>query len=383
MNYQIVKTEQGLQEFCAQASQVDAIAVDTEFVRTRTLYPRLGLIQIYDGVSLVLIDPIAIADMTPLVDLLANENVVKVLHSCSEDLETFWHSLKVIPTPIFDSQFAACLLNMGATLGYANLVEVMLEEKLDKGESRTDWMARPLSEQQCQYAANDVFYLLNLYPTLRDGVIKLNRLDWIYQEMAQLAVKKTTQLPLELAYLGMKNNWKLSSISLYTLVKLAAWRLQQARQRDIALNFVVRESNLVEVARKLPSSRNELFSIDGMTPQEIRINGDALISIVEQCKNVSPEQYPPRVERLIEHSSFKKVSTAIRALCQEVADSLNIPVEILGSKKQVSHLLKWLWFDLDENKITGIRPDLISGWRSPLLKEGIEQIVQQNIEEQS
>jgi ribonuclease D len=383
MNYQIVKTEKDLQEFCAQASQADAIAVDTEFVRTRTLYPRLGLIQIYDGVSLVLIDPLAIADLKPLVDLLANEKVVKVLHSCSEDLETFWHSLKVIPTPIFDSQFAACLLNMGATLGYANLVEVMLDEKLDKGESRTDWIARPLSEQQCQYAANDVFYLLNLYPTLRDGVIELNRLEWIYQEMAQLAVKKATELPAELAYLGMKNNWKLSSVSLYTLVKLAAWRIQQARQRDIALNFVVRESNLVEVARTLPSSRNELFSIDGMTPQEIRVNGDALITLVAQCRNATVEQYPPRVERLIEHSSFKKVSTAIRALCQEVADSLNVPVEILGSKKQVSQLLKWLWFDLDEGRLMGIRPDLIRGWRAPLLQKGIELIVQQKIDEQA
>lgn len=382
MNYQIVKTEQGLQEFCEQASQADAIAVDTEFVRTRTLYPRLGLIQIYDGVSLVLIDPIAIANMKPLVDLLANEKVVKVLHSCSEDLETFWHSLKVVPTPIFDSQFAACLLNMGASLGYANLVEVMLDEKLDKGESRTDWIARPLSEQQCQYAANDVFYLLNLYPRLRDGVIELNRLEWIYQEMAQLAVKKTTELPVELAYLGMKNNWKLSAVSLYTLVKLAAWRLEQARHRDISLNFVVRESNLVEVARKLPSSRNELFSIEGMTPQEIRINGDALISIVTQCKETQPESYPPRVERLIEHTAFKKISTAIRALCQEVADSLNVPVEILGSKKQVSQLLKWLWFDLDESKLMGIRPDLISSWRAPLLQDGIEIILQQKIDEQ-
>lgn len=375
MNYQIVNTAEVLASFCAQAANADAIAVDTEFVRTRTLYPRLGLIQIYDGVSLVLIDPIAIDDLSPLVDLLSNQQVVKVLHSCSEDLETFWHSLQVVPAPIFDSQFAACLLNMGATLGYANLVEQMLGQKLDKGESRTDWTARPLSEQQCKYAANDVYYLLKLYPQLRDAIIDKQRLDWVYQEIAQLAVKKTAELPSELAYLGFKNNWKLSGLSLHALKALAAWRLEQARIRDLAVNFVVKESNLVEVARRMPSTRNELFSIEGMTPQEIRINGDALISIVAKSKLATKHDYPPRVERLIEHSAFKKVSSAIREVCLEVAESIEVPVEILGSKKQVSHLLKSLWFDLDEATEMGLAPDLVTSWRAPLLKARIDKIV--------
>ncbi|MDO6694680.1 ribonuclease D [Aliiglaciecola sp. 3_MG-2023] len=375
MQYTLITSFEALQSFCDQASNASAIAVDTEFVRTRTLYPKLGLIQVFDGVSLVLIDPLEIDDLSPLVDLFANPDVVKVLHSCSEDLETFWHSLKVIPTPIFDSQFAACLLNMGATLGYANLIELMLDIKLDKGESRTDWIARPLSKEQCQYAANDVLYLLQIYPQLSEQIAALGRTEWIYQEMRQLALKKSINLPAELAYLNIKNNWKLSGISLYLLKILAKWRIEQARIRDLALNFVVRESNLVEVARTLPSHKGAIFAIDGMTPQEARIHSEALLSLVEEAKLAPVEVYPPPVERLITHKGFKKASAEIRALCQLKADELEIPVEVIGSKKQIQQLLKYHWHQQDELREMGLKPDLMQGWREELLGDEALKIV--------
>lgn len=375
MQYKLITDNHSLQQFCLQATTKDAIAVDTEFVRTRTLYPRLGLIQIYDGESLVLVDPLKITDFSSLIELLVNEDVVKILHSCSEDLETFWFNLNIIPKPIFDSQFAACLLNMGPSLGYANLVETMLDVKLDKGESRTDWMARPLSKEQCVYAANDVLYLHKLYPELKQKICELGRLQWIYAEMKQLADKKTTTLPSELAYLLIKNNWKLTGDSLYLLKELAKWRIEQARNRDIAVNFVVRESNLVEIARLKPASKSELFAIDGITPQEARIHGDALLNIVTQAKNVPKEAYPEPIERLTQHAQFKKVSTEIRAVCQRKADELELPIEILGSKKQIQHLLKYFWLKMDENREMGLKPDLINAWREPLLKKEIMDIV--------
>lgn len=366
--------------FCEQASQAKAVAVDTEFVRTRTLYPILGLIQLYDGQSLVLVDPQEIDDFSPLVELLVNPDVVKVLHSCSEDLETFWHSLGVVPTPVFDSQFAACILNMGPTLGYANLVELMLGEKLDKGESRTDWTARPLSPEQCKYAANDVLYLLQLYPTLHEKVEEAGRLNWVYQEIEQLAQKKKTQMPAELAYLGVKNNWQLRGRSLYLLTQLAKWRIEQARKRDMALNFVVREHNLLEIAKRMPTNKSALFDLNGITPQEARVNGEAILSLVEQAQQVPPEMYPPAVERLVEYPEYKKVAASIRTLCLEVAEQQQIPVEIIGSKKQINTLLKWVWFELDESKSAGLVPDLISGWRRPLLLSGIAAITGVSLE---
>lgn len=380
MQYQFICTDAELADFCQQAAKAQAIAVDTEFVRTRTLYPKLGLIQLYDGVSLVLVDPLEIHDFAPLRNLLTDPNTVKVLHSCSEDMETFWHSLGVMPSPVFDTQFAACVANMGPTLGYGALVELMLEVKLDKGESRTDWLARPLSPKQCEYAANDVLYLFNLYPQLREKVEALDRVQWVYDEMTQLAAKKRAQMPPELAYLAIKNNWQLHGKSLLILQNLAAWRLGLARERDLALNFVVRESNLVEVAKRRPSHKGGIFAISGMTPQEARVHGEAMLRIVAEANDVPPEHYPKAVERLTEYPGFKKISAAIRQHCQQVADRLEFPVEILGSKKQIQQLLKWHWFEQDELRANGLKPDLISSWRAPLLKQGIEALLGTTLE---
>jgi ribonuclease D len=361
-----ITSNQELADFCQQASQVEAIAVDTEFVRTRTLYPQLGLIQIYDGKQLVLIDPLAIDDFSSLTALLTNPNVVKVLHSCSEDLETFWHAFKVMPSPIFDSQFAASIVGMGPALGYAKLVEIMLEVTVDKGESRTDWLARPLRIEQCDYAAKDVLYLFQLYPELKARVVEQDKLSWVYAEIAHLSVKKQTAIPLDSVYLTIKNNWKLSSKAVLILKKLAAWRTSTARLRDMALNFVVREENLLSIATLQPTSKNELRSIPGVNPHEVRIHGDALLSIVADCQDVSEDAYPPKVKRLNDIENYKNTAASVKKLCLEIAEKHAIPPELVGSKKQINQLLKWCWFNQDETRDMGLQPDLLSSWRRAL-----------------
>jgi ribonuclease D len=363
MQYTFITDTHALELFCAKASQSDTLAVDTEFVRTRTLYPQLGLIQLYDGQELVLVDPLKIDDFSSLIGLLTNPKVIKVLHSCSEDLETFWHAFKIMPSPIFDSQFAASIVGMGTSLGYAKLVETMLNVTVDKGESRTDWLARPLSPEQCAYAANDVLYLYQLYPELKAKVVEQNKLAWIYTEIASLSVKKKTTMPLESVYLGITHNWQLNGKSLLILQRLAAWRMETARQRDLALNFVVKEQNLLEIAKKQPTNKGALASIPGINHHEIRIHGEAMLAIIQSCQDAPSTTYPPRVERLTEYAQFKKVSTAIREVCKQVAEELEIPIEIVGSKKQVNQLISWCWFQYDELRMMGLEPDLISGWR--------------------
>jgi ribonuclease D len=379
MQYNFITTNQALTDFCQQASQAEAIAVDTEFVRTRTLYPQLGLIQIYDGKQLVLVDPLVIDDFSSLTELLTNPNVVKVLHSCSEDLETFWHAFKIMPSPIFDSQFAASITGMGPALGYAKLVEIMLEVTVDKGESRTDWLARPLRIEQCDYAAKDVLYLFQLYPELKARVEEQKKLPWVYAEIANLSAKKRTPIPLDSVYLTIKNNWKLSSKALLVLKKLAAWRTSTARQRDMALNFVVREENLVSIAMLQPSSKNELRSIQGVNPHEVRIHGDALLSIVADCQSVSEEAYPPKVKRLNDVEEYKNTAASVKKICLNIAEIHDIPPELVGSKKQINQLLKWCWFTQDETRDMGLQPDLLSNWRRAFFVEELMTIDSLNL----
>lgn len=363
MPYTFVTTNSQLADFCQQASQVPAIAVDTEFVRTRTLYPQLGLIQIYDGRQLVLVDPLEITDFAPLNRLLTNPDVVKILHSCSEDLETFWHAFKIMPEPIFDTQFAASAVGLGVSLGYAKLVELMLDIQVDKGESRTDWLARPLRIEQCDYAAKDVLYLFELYPELRRQTEEQDKLSWVYSEMHSLARKKQTKIPLNMIYLGFKHNWQLSGKSLYVLQQLAAWRTETARKRDLALNFVVREQHLLEVARRQPMNMQELNSVSGLTPHEVRIHGQAMLDIVSASDSVATEQYPPRVERLTDFAEYKKTVAALKDVSTAVAENYGVPIELVGSKKQLNQLIKWCWFKQDETREMGLTPDLIDGWR--------------------
>ena len=148
MQYLYLDTPCALRAYCEHAATKSAVAVDTEFVRTRTFYPQLGLVQLFDGEQAALVDVIAIDDCSSLVSLLTNPNVIKVLHAPSEDLEAFHHALGIYPSPMFDTQTAAQLLGIGNTMGYGRMVEALLSVSLEKGESRTDWLRRPLTPEQ-------------------------------------------------------------------------------------------------------------------------------------------------------------------------------------------------------------------------------------------
>ena len=148
MQYQLIEDEISLQKLCQQYNNAEILAIDTEFVRTRTLYPKLGLLQIFDGKQLALIDPVAISDLSPFWQLMTNENIVKVLHACSEDLEVFLTSANCKPVNLIDSQIIMSFLGHGLSMGYAAMVEHFTGIELDKSESRTDWMKRPLTQRQ-------------------------------------------------------------------------------------------------------------------------------------------------------------------------------------------------------------------------------------------
>ena len=170
--------------------------------------------------------------------------------------------------------------------------------------------------------------------------------------------------------------------------KLAAWRTSTARPRDMALNFVVREENLLSSATLQPSSKNELRAIQGMNPHEVRIHGDALLAIVADCQKVSEEAYPPRIKRLNDIEDYKNTAASVKKLCLSIAETHGIPPELVGSKKQINQLLKWCWFNQDETRDMGLQPDLLSSWRreffvNELVKiEGLK-LTSQQFEEKS
>ncbi len=375
MQYKLISSAQQLNEFCQSARSQPALAVDTEFVRTRTLTPQLGLIQLYDGQNLVLVDPLSIDDFSALNALLTEPSIIKVLHSCSEDMEAFWTFLKVLPSPVFDTQIAAGLLNMGNSLGYAKLVETELSIVLDKGESRTDWLARPLSEKQLSYAANDVLYLWQLYPRLHDATVANNKLQWIYDDVQRLGSKKSYRLPSDAAYYGFKHNWQLHDASLLILKELAGWRLETARDKDISLNFIVKENALVEIAKWQPTELKQLHKIADMGPRDIRKYGKVIIAIVNKCLSAEITEYPEKVVRLADFSAYKKTCQKLRTVCQRVADKHQIPVELLASKKQINHYLMHQWVGPRFASEYDVKPDILASWRYSLLASELDSVM--------
>jgi ribonuclease D len=382
--YLYVDTQAQLESLCAHYCTQDVLTIDTEFVRTKTLTPILGLIQVFDKEQVALIDPVAIKDLSAFCAILTNPKITKVAHACSEDLEALWHHLHVIPTPIYDTQFAAGMLDLGVSVGYANLVELLFNVTVDKGESRTDWIQRPLSEAQCAYASADVTHLMAIYEHIFAQTQAQNKTAWVIDEVHQLGLKKSAQFPAEIAYCGYKNNWKLRGKQLLALKELAKWRLEVARSENMAVNFVIKEEAVFEIATKIPDTPQALFDCHNLYSKQARLYKDQLLHICQTIKAAGPEQSVPRIQRLIEFSGYKVCLGALKTMIEKTAEEHAISAAVLASKKQLNQLLKWCWFEFDELEVQGFRPDLLTGWRGTLLKEPLKNALignRQNIKE--
>jgi ribonuclease D len=371
LNYQLITTNQALLTVCQQAMQYPQIALDTEFVRVRTYFPQLGLIQLYDGEHLTLIDPLSITDWQPFIDLLTAPSVVKFLHAGSEDLEVFLNSFGVLPAPLIDSQILAAFSARPLSCGFARLVAETMQVELDKSESRTDWLARPLTERQCIYAAADVFYLLPLAQQLLREVETAGWLDAALDECLTLCRRRTDILDPQLAYREISNAFQLNAQQLACLQKLACWRLTQARQRDLAVNFVVREESLWQIARCQPGSLAELEAL-GVSGPEIRYHGRTLLALVAEAAQLAESELPPPVLNLIDQPGYRKVFKEIKALIQTVSEHCGLSAELLASRRQINQLLNWHWQLKNENS----QPELITGWRGKLLTDQLQNVLQ-------
>ncbi|WP_312423873.1 ribonuclease D [Kosakonia cowanii] len=370
MNYQMITTNDALAAICEAASAFPAIALDTEFVRTRTYYPQLGLLQMYDGERVTLIDPLTITDWTPFRDLLTNTAITKYLHAGSEDLEVFLNTFGVQPQPMIDTQILAAFCGRPMSWGFASMVEEFTGTVIDKSESRTDWLARPLTERQCDYAAADVWYLLPIAGKLLAETEQAGRLAAALDECRLMMQRRHEVLAPDEAWREITNAWQLRPRQLACLQLLASWRLRKARERDMAVNFVVREEHLWAVARYMPGSLGELDSL-GLSGSEIRFHGKTLVALVAQAQELPEEALPEPLRNLMDMPGYRKAFKAIKAQVQTISESENISVELLASRRQINQLLNWHWKLKTQNSL----PELISGWRGELMADRLNALL--------
>lgn len=359
---------------CERWRHSRAVAVDTEFARERTFYAALGLVQISDGEDHVLIDPLAIEDLTPLADLLTDPGIVKVFHSCGEDLEVFHHHLGVVPTPMVDTQIAAALSGIGWSMGYGRLVEAVCGIDLPKGQTRSNWLKRPLTEAQQRYAALDVVYLLPCYEHVMEELTGLGRLDWLREECERLTAPERFRIDDEAAFRKLARGKRLRKHQLVVLREIFMWRERSARERNLPRSFVLKDAAMHGIALRRPENFEDLRRLRELDHATLRRHGKTLLRLVAEARarpvSEQPEPTPPPLD-LRPH---KELLQSIRSRVAEVAEEYGLPVEALGNKRsQETTLRRYLEGE------TPILPKALRGWRETVVGEPILDLLRRRL----
>ncbi|MGD8547241.1 MAG: ribonuclease D, partial [Thiohalophilus sp.] len=298
-DFQYIETLPQLEKACETLGQSSILALDTEFMREKTYYARLCLIQISSEEQVFIIDPLKLEHLQPLLDLLFNPKILKLVHAGRQDLELFYDLTGRVPAPIFDTQIAATLLGFADQIGYASLVEKILGTQLDKSHTRTDWAQRPLSQNQLAYAADDVVYLMQLYPVIIDRLHKLGREDWLQDDFAALSDPTIYQNDPTESWQRVSGNGKLKPRQLAALQRLAVWREKRAQTLNKPRKWIMSDDVLINLSQRLPDSQKKLTSIRGLPESLIREHADELIQFIEQARTLPDDQLPATRDRFI------------------------------------------------------------------------------------
>lgn len=346
-------------------AEAPLLGLDTEFIRTNTFYHRLGLIQVSDGRTSWLVDPLAARDLSPLIAVFRSPGI-KILHSSSEDMEVFFHALGVVPEPLFDTQIAGALAGAGSSLSYQKIVAAYLGVELAKEETRTDWLARPLSAAQLAYAAEDVAYLIPLYEKLTAALSELGRLSWAFEDSAALLDTSRFEEDSDAAYLRVKGAGRLDRRQLASLQGLAAWRDREARRRDLPRSFVVKDDLLLALATRRPKEVKDLEKLPSSDSRQVARDGAVWLRLLEEAAARPEEELLPRLSGKPPSQPVRDLEVRLRDRVREVAAALNVPPEILASRRVLDALMR-----LAVGKADPRLPRELQGWRREVIGEDL------------
>ncbi|MFT6113802.1 MAG: ribonuclease D [Glaciecola sp.] len=333
-----ITTDSDLAMYCQLWQAQDFIALDTEFMRTSTFYPKPGLVQVADNQDCYLIDPLTVTDWSPFAGLLDNLNVVKVFHACSEDLEVCHRLSGTTPNPVADTQIGAALGSLGGIMGFQRLVKAVLDLDIDKGETRSDWLHRPLREKQIEYAVADVFYLYQCYERLMTLLTDMGRLSWWQEDCARILSLGHISEDYSQQYRKVKLAWKLRPQEQYVLQQMAIWRERTARIWNVPRSQVVEDSVLWNIARYQPVHQGDLARAGMKTRTRERI-GDQVLVLIAEALGADENQWPDALQKPLSPQESER----LKLMKKEVtacAESIDIPADMLVKKKTLEALLR-------------------------------------------
>ena len=363
----IIKTTSELSQFCDYAYNFDYITVDTEFLRERTYYPKLCLIQIAipgdQENSAVLIDPLeGNLDLSPLYKIFLDSNIVKVFHAARQDLEIFFHDKNIIPSPLFDTQLAAMVCGFGEQVGYETLVRSICKVNLDKSSRFTDWSLRPLSNNQQQYALADVTHLRQIYEYLKEQLKRNGRETWLEEELNILKNPETYITRPNEAWRRIKSRSN-SSKFLGIVARLAEFRETYAQKNNIPRNRVLKDDALMELASLKPKSFDDL-NRSRLLLRDARKGKIAkgILDSVKAAEDLKFEQvnYATKVPKSLNGNSA--LSDLLRVLLKAKSEELGVAAKLIANSS-----------DLDSIASGERTVPALSGWRHQIFgREALE-----------
>ncbi len=350
-----------LADLCDSIAGAPLLAVDTEFMRERTYFARLCLIQIATEETTAIIDPLAIGDIEPLFAVLRDERTVKVLHAGQQDLEIFWLLMGQTVRPVFDTQIAATLAGFQQQVGYGALVKELLGLELDKSDTYTDWAGRPLSDTQIEYALNDVRYLPEVYRNLSDRLEAAGRISWLAADFDRLADPATYKVDPEEVFRRIKRLSSLNRRQLGVLQKIAAWREREAQRKDVPRRWVIGDESLVEIARRSPSSAGALSAVRGVADKLAKSAYPGLLAAVAEGGALDDDELPRLDKRRRRPVDIDGVVDLMAALVRVRARQHGVAVPLLASRDDI------------EAVASGQREStaLLEGWRRTLVGDEV------------
>lgn len=335
----LITTTDDLAAFCKPLANAEFIAVDTEFMRERTYWPKLCLAQVAGPDEAAAIDALADGiDLSPLDELMANPSVLKVFHAARQDLEIFYLRMNKVPTPLFDTQVAAMVCGHGEAASYESLATKLAKARIDKSSRFTDWSRRPLSERQITYALSDVTHLRVVYEKLRSHLEKSGRLSWIAEEMSVLNDPATYRADPELAWRRLKPRGA-SPRLLGVLKEVAAWRERTAQRIDIPRQRLLRDEQLLEIASHSPKTIEELALTRGLGRGFAEgWQGREIMEAIEKARSVPDSELPTRDRHPEQIRAPGAVVDLLRTLLRLKAEEAGVAARLVANADELDRL---------------------------------------------
>lgn len=337
-----ITKQKDLDALCKRLSQKPFITFDTEFLREKTYYPKLCLIQLGDPEkNAAAIDPLVEGlDLQPLYDLLQNEMVLKVFHAGRQDLEILYNLTGELPKPFFDTQIAAMVCGYGDQVGYEALVRDIAKAQIDKSSQFTDWSRRPLSDKQLAYALADVTHLVDVYLSLAQRLEEQGRTEWVFEEEAVLASPDTYTVCFEEMWQKVKIKTPKPK-ALAILRELAAWREERAQEKDIPRGWIMRDETLAEIAHHAPSDVESLKKIRGFSADLASHNvGKTILDLVKKGANIPKDKCPVLERREPLHPSLAAALEILKMLLKIQAAENNVAPKLIASSEDLEAMVR-------------------------------------------